>query len=165
MRPDLGPPDHEVEPADDGLGRPDRERRFGPGAILLVLLVVGLGLGAWTYVTFANDGWMRDIDDGLDAAKASGKPILVYYTADWCPPCKQLRATVLADPDVEAALAAKFVRVKVDLTSRGGRNAQIADEQGVHAIPTMILYDANGNERERVTGGDLVGWLYAKTAG
>jgi thiol-disulfide isomerase/thioredoxin len=165
MHPILNPPGQPTEPDDDGLPEPQRPRRFHPGAILLVLLVVGLGLGGWKYA-HSGDGWIHDFDEGVTASRESGKPMLVFYTADWCPPCRQLKATVLADATVNEGLAERFVRVKVDLTDQMGPNVRLAAEYGVHAIPTMILYDASGNERERVTGGgDLADWLYAKAAG
>lgn len=72
---------------------------------------------------------------------------------------------MLADPTVDEGLAVRFVRVKIDLTDRMGPNTRLAAQYQVYAIPTMILYDSSGYEQERVTGGDLVQWLYARSAG
>ena len=70
---------------------------------------------------------------------------------------------LLSDPEVDALLSEQCVRVKIDLTERGGPNARIATEYGVRGIPTMILYNHRGEEIDRIVGGVpkvvMIGWL------
>ncbi len=132
--------------------------------LVVLLAATGLGLAGWKVLGSSSDGWLHDLGAGLDAAEASGKPIFVLFTADWCPPCRELKRDVLSDPDVDAFLSENYVRVKIDLTDRRGPNAMTASENGVRGIPTMILYDYDGVETDRVTGGSAVTyWLRKKS--
>ncbi len=128
--------------------------------LVVLLAATGLGLAGWKVLGSSSDGWLHDLGAGLDAAEASGKPVFVLFTADWCPPCRELKRDVLSDPDVDAFLSENYVRVKIDLTDRRGPNVRTAGENGVTGIPTMILYDDDGVEMDRVTGGGAVAyWL------
>jgi protein disulfide-isomerase len=162
MRPELRPPEIEPSPLDE-VGPPTKSINL---TWLIVLLVAtGLGLAGWKVLGSSSDGWLHDLGAGVDAAAASGKPMFVFYTADWCPPCRELKRDVLSDPDVDAFLSENYVRVKIDLTDRQGPNAWIASDNGVRGIPTVIVYDDDGMEIDRVTGGSaLTYWLRTKSA-
>ena len=100
-----------------------------------------------------------------DTAKASGKPILLNFTADWCPPCRGMNSQVYSQPEVAARLAELAVPVKVDMTDQDpGTDAnRHAAKFGVSSIPTRVLTDADGNELSRQVGGvpaeALLAWL------
>ncbi len=163
MRPDLYTP-HSTEP------------QFGRGASwsggsrlvkLLILLAVvgGLGTAGWQKwgpslaVAGPSGRWIYDLDDGFKAGAASGKPVLVLYTADWCPPCRELKRGVLSDHGINAFLAREFVRVKIDLTDRRGPNNRLAAKARVTGIPTMIVYKRRGVETTRLTGDAIGVWI------
>ncbi len=159
MRPDFYPPPGLPEPG-NGPERISKPINLG----WLLFLLAATGLAGWQCVGSRlgsqPDGWLHDMGAGMSAAETTGKPMFVLYTADWCPPCRELKRNVLSDPKVDAFLKEKYVRVKIDLTDRGGANARTASEYGVRGIPTMILYDDGGQESQRVTGGsDVAYWL------
>jgi len=126
--------------------------------LLIVLIVAGVGLGGWKLLA-SRSIWLNDVDEALLIAQASGKPMLVFFTADWCPPCRQLKSGPLKDPQVKSYLVENYVPVKVDLTDRSGPGAMSAAQTGVTGIPTMILYDTQGRETDRFIGGEIVEWL------
>ncbi len=132
--------------------------------LIVLLAVTGLGLAGWKVLGSSSGGWLHDLGAGVDAVEASGKPMLVFYTADWCPPCRTLKRDVLSDPDVDAFLSENYVRVKIDLSDRRGPNAGIAIDNGVTGIPTMILYDYDGVEIDRVVGGGAVAYWLRKNS-
>ncbi|MHC4717839.1 MAG: thioredoxin family protein [Planctomycetota bacterium] len=138
----------------------------GPGGpngpvILLILLVVVLGLGAagWKVLGPGKGGWLDNLDDGFDAADRSGTPVLAFFTADWCPPCRRLKQGVFSDPGVMASLAEDYVLVKIDLTNRQGDNNWVASDAGVKYIPTIIIYE-DGYEAKRFGATEFESWVY-----
>ena len=157
MRPESFRSQNDPTPLDEAEPVP---KTFNLTWLVVILVATGLGLAGWKVVGSSSGGWLHDIGAGVDASEASGKPMFVLYTADWCPPCRKLKRDVLSDPDVDAFLSDNYVRVKIDLTDRGGPNAMTASEYGVNGIPTVIVYDYAGVEINRVTGGGaLTYWL------
>ena len=57
--------------------------------------------------------WMK-YDEGLAAAKESGKHIFANFTTDWCGFCKKMNKTTFVDPAIVAAINKDFVAVKID---------------------------------------------------
>ncbi|HEY7090110.1 MAG TPA: thioredoxin family protein [Tepidisphaeraceae bacterium] len=133
--------------------------------IMLVILVVAL-LVAWRFFSphsaHAAGGWTEDWDAAVEQSRASGKPALVLFTADWCPSCRQLESQVLTDANVQQYLRDNLTPVIVDLTDRSGPNVDLARERGITAIPTLILYDRAGQELSRCNGmpaDELLSWM------
>ena len=78
----------------------------------------------------------------LDEAVDSYDVVLTDFYADWCGPCKMI-APVVADlaAETDAAVA------KVDVDA----NQQLAAEDGVRGVPTLVLF-ADGEAVEEVVG-------------
>ncbi|MEV6108909.1 thioredoxin [Streptomyces sp. NPDC051940] len=64
---------------------------------------------------------------------ASELPVLVDFTADWCPPCRQI-APVLESLAEEEAGRLRFVTLDVD------RNPGTQAAYGVLSMPTLMLF-------------------------
>lgn len=61
-------------------------------------------------------------------------PVVVYFTAQWCGPCKALRP-ILEKVEVEFGEKAKFVKVDVDIDA----NRETVADFSVRGIPTLAL--------------------------
>jgi len=85
--------------------------------------------------------------------KATGKPIMLDFYADWCASCKILEKTTLHDPRVKSSLA-NFVVVKADLTANDADSSAMLNHYNVVAPPTFIFFNAEGKE---LTNLQLVG--------
>lgn len=132
---------------------------------IFMLLVVGALICARQFGpkhALAGAGWTNDWDSAVEQSKSTGKPALVLFTADWCPSCKMLESEVLTQSQVKRHLQDNYTLVVVDLSQQGGPNDAKARECGVSSIPTLIVYDKSGRERDRSNGmpaDQLLAWL------
>ena len=79
----------------------------------------------------------------FEEIKASEKPVLLDFYADWCGPCKMVSPVIdqIADENPE------YVVGKVNVDSEN----ELASEFGVFSIPTLVVMK-NGEVVNKVTG-------------
>lgn len=97
------------------------------------------------------------IDEGLRLARATGKPLLIDFTAEWCQPCHVLEAEVFRNADLAKRINERFVAVRVtDRQQEEGRNPPRVEELqqrfAVRGFPTVIVAGADLVERARMEG-------------
>ena len=86
--------------------------------------------------------WVPWTDDNFARAKQERRFILLDCAAEWCHWCHVMEATTYHDPEVQKALADKFIAVKVDI------DRQIAGMLGVTADQIgRSLTDATSSSR------------------
>lgn len=118
-----------------------------------LLLVVLAGVVGWIYWQDRSNAvssavqWRTDYQAALSEAQQAGKPVLLDFTADWCPPCRQMKRDVWSDSSLAQVVHEAAVPVLMDIDRSAVR--PIAQRFGVEFIPTIILIDANGNEIRR----------------
>jgi len=78
-------------------------------------------------------------------ASQSGRPSLVYFTAEWCVSCKVIEREVFEDPEVRARLGAVSL-IKVDVTKTDAEARSLMQAFAVVGPPTMIFLDAEARE-------------------
>lgn len=91
--------------------------------------------------------WEAYAQKPLDAAKREGRPVMIWFTAAWCEPCRRLERKVFSkEPVVEAAR--RFVAVKADMTDSQSEEAiQLAEKFHIRGYPTVIFLGSDGVER------------------
>lgn len=99
----------------------------------------------------ASIDWRKgDVDDAFAEARESGKPVLLYWGAVWCPPCNKLKATLFKQADF-IALTKKYIPVYLDGDLPG---AQAWGERfGVRGYPTLVVLSPDRQEITRLSGG------------
>ena len=51
-------------------------------------------VGAASHLPAGIDWYAGDVDAAFAAAKAADKPLFLYWGAEWCPPCAQVKSTI-----------------------------------------------------------------------
>lgn len=86
-------------------------------------------------------------EEGILAAGAAEKPIILDFYADWCPPCIAMEERTYPDPRVERELV-DFIAIKVDTQKR----IDIESKYGITYYPTVVFLDPKGKEVTRHIG-------------
>ena len=138
-----------------------------------VLLITTLAVGI-AYVSYARNAggddrikWRYSYNQAVIEAEENDKPLLVYFTADWCGPCKQMKTWVFSDKSVAESIELAFVPVKVDLSSEGLPDQYLADKYNVTGIPTLLTLTTTGSpisiSSGSMTKDQLMAWLDTAT--
>jgi thiol-disulfide isomerase/thioredoxin len=99
--------------------------------------------------------WGSDLEVVAATAHSAGQPLLVFFTASWCQPCKQMLAGACATAEFAAAFAGHaFALVDID------QHKELAKSWQVGPIPDLRFVTASGEEIGGFVGGrDLAGIL------
>ena len=82
----------------------------------------------------------------LDQLRAAGKPVFVYFTADWCLTCKVNEKTAIDRASVRQAFATAGVTVLVGDWTRGDPAiGRFLARQGRSGVPLYLFYPADGS--------------------
>lgn len=156
--------------------------------ILIVLLAASFGMWLWgTYCGYEAPRWRRHTGNALVAlflamsifwvlqpaaaaprwqafspetfARELGrKPMLVEFTADWCPNCKFLEATLLETQKMNAwQRKYGFELIKVDLTNSSPYAEKLLAQLGSKSIPLTALFPNGENAKKPLILRDIYG--------
>ncbi len=95
----------------------------------------------------AEPVWRTDFKKAREIAAKQKKPILLRFTAEWCPPCQVMNRSVFPREAVQKALADRVVPVLVDIDEQ--KNEELAPRYKVRGIPALVLIDADGEVLDR----------------
>ena len=97
--------------------------------------------------TVSSAWYQGSIEAGFAEAKHSGKHLLIYWGAVWCPPCNELKSQVFSQPRF-AELMKPMIAIALDGDSE---QAQAwGDNLQVHSYPTVLLLSSTGKELMRL---------------
>lgn len=123
-------------------------------AVGMLLLVAGVAF-ALPRREAPGVSWKTYDEKTIAAARASGKPVVIDFYADWCLPCKELDSKTFNDPNVIKELD-RFVRLKADLTAaKDAETKALTKQYAILGVPTIVFIDGSGAE---VPGARLTGF-------
>jgi len=130
-------------------------------ALLAAALVCARPLQDWAFgataaqthspLAFTSISSVEDLNQAL--AQAKGRPVMLDLYADWCVACKEFEKYTFSDARVQAALK-DTVLLQANVTANNAQDAVLLRHLNVLGLPTILFYDAQGNEQPaaRVTG-------------
>lgn len=87
----------------------------------------------------------------LEQARASGSPVFVYFTADWCVSCKVNEKVAIEREATRAAFGkAGVVTLRGDWTLRQPEITEFLSERGVAGVPLYLWYEPGAAEPEQL---------------
>jgi len=115
-----------------------------PSAIAAAVLIA-LGLAIPLYQPRdTNLAWAPYSQSALDAARASGNPVFIDFTAAWCLSCQVNEKLVLHAKDVQQQLSDRHVTLlRADWTKYDPAITQELASLNRSGVPTYVLYPAS----------------------
>ena len=108
-----------------------------------------IGATAPLSITWIKPTATADVDAAFATAKADKKPVFLFWTAEWCPPCNHVKSTIFTRNEF-IAKSQSFVPVYIDGDTPSGQ--ALGKRFNVSGYPTMVLLTADGNEVTRLEG-------------
>jgi thiol-disulfide isomerase/thioredoxin len=107
-------------------------------------LVAGLMVTATAHLAALPTFPFQEIslEQARQQARQQDKLFILYFTANWCLPCRWMEANTFADPELSAFVSDHYLAVKVDLNKPGSRVLQQQFE--VNILPSLLVFAANG---------------------
>ena len=126
--------------------------RLVAAAVALLLIVPAFVVAR--NLTYHPHDWVAYSDADLAQARATGKPVLVEFTADWCGNCQYVEAFVLNNRGVVATLKKyDVVMVKADVTNDDAPAKPLLNELNpAGAIPLTVIYSPHRDQPLMLTG-------------
>lgn len=117
---------------------------------LAVVAVMSSGCGgekSGETVAGPSIDFVMGYEEAFAAAKDRNQPVLIDFYTDWCRWCKVLDTVTYIDPvTVELSKSVVFAKVNAEVDTIAAQN------NSVHGYPSIILFDSDGKEIDRIVG-------------
>ncbi|MDC0335470.1 thioredoxin family protein [Pseudodesulfovibrio sp.] len=124
--------------------------------IRFLTLVLFAGLVSWTTPTPVDENIWEEFNPVELSQRIGEEKLFVDFTADWCPTCKVLEATVLTPDNVTRWKKEYGIAfIKVDMTERDLEAEALLRALGSMSIPTAALFSPGEDSKSPLVLRDL----------
>lgn len=100
--------------------------------------------------SFAIEFLDISLDDAVQQAKVERKYFFLYFTAQWCGPCKLMEKTVFNQDTVNQYFNENYIALKIDGDSWKGE--KLKKKFPIDGYPTFFLLDSSGKVINSIIG-------------
>jgi thiol:disulfide interchange protein len=122
-----------------------RSRRQAWGWVVgaaIAFAASALAAGTWQDISWHDDASGYRL--AVEKAERTGRPVFVYFYADWCPYCREFNSELLGDSRVQEQIG-EMLAVRVN-PERGEAERSLATHYRVHGYPALFVYKPRGND-------------------
>lgn len=117
----------------------------------LSFLVLSLTYAGYSFYVPSNDvHWADNIDSARELSNNSGKNMLLFFTGEWCVPCRIMKREVFADKEVMKAINLQVIPVMIDIDDP--KVQELVKLYKVGGTPITIFTDPKGNVIDYAVG-------------
>lgn len=104
--------------------------------------------------TSGSIAWLTDVDSAKTLAMAENKPILIDFTAAWCPPCRKMEDSTFSHRDV-IEKSRRFVNLRIDVDEQGDLADYFGGNAGKYGgvgIPNILFITHDETRLKHIIG-------------
>ena len=117
----------------------------------LSFLVVSLAYAWYSFYVPSNDiQWSNDTTSVQHLKNDYSNHTLLFFTGEWCSPCRIMKREVFADKEVAKVINSQFIPLIIDIDDPN--NKVLVQHYNVHSTPTTLIVDAEGIVLDKAVG-------------
>lgn len=116
--------------------------------VAFLLLPPAIGF-SWGAAPQNEIQWGDNLKQALELSRQTGKPVLLHFFSDTCPPCKMMEKSTFPNPAITEMVQKSFIPVKLN-ARKNPREAQMFN---VQSVPMDFVLASNGQEILKTMGG------------
>lgn len=89
--------------------------------------------------------WVRSEREALKLARDENRPVMVEFTAKWCPPCQKLESSFFSRVNI-VSLSYMMVPLRIDATTETAEVRRLIGKYGVVGWPTVLFLTPQGSQ-------------------
>ena len=117
----------------------------------LTFLVVSLAYAWYSFYSPSNSiKWVNDTTAVQHLSSNSSKNTLIFFTGEWCVPCRIMKREVFADKEVERLVNSQVIPVMVDIDNPDTK--ELVAYYKIGATPTTVFLNSEGEVLDYAVG-------------
>jgi len=117
----------------------------------LTFLVASLAYAWYSFYVPSNDMvWADNMIAARELANDSDKNMLLFFTGEWCSPCRIMKREVFADKEVMKAINSQVVPVMINVDDPNAE--ELLKHYKVGSTPITIFTDPQGKALDYAVG-------------